>query len=346
MRKIVEDPEEPFVFPDGVTGPFEPVTPSDIDWFNSLLADEIDSALTSSIRCCDRCFDDFEALWPGTTFRNLEFQHGFMLVEYAVGQSRLPDVYTRAQIATLRHFVRCPRCSQYARTWIWVHEHAAADALEGQIEQVGTLARRTPFLVLEDAFARRVLAEVKGLGLTAVPQTLPCPLYRARAKAQMDRGPARLMAVGDFGPPPEELVVEGRFNHAGLPMLYLADSIATTVAEIGAPGEQFYVAALDIAGEYKILDLIVEDPDSPEWELLGVIAASALMAAPRTGKGWVRKEYIFTRFVADCAIAAGFDGIRYGSTKHSLGFNYVLLSPPMDISTVAALAKVNMVVAQ
>ena len=128
-------------------------------------------------------------------------------------------------------------------------------------------------------------------------------------------------------------------------MLYLADSIATTIAEIGAAGEEFYVAALEIQGNYRILDLIVEDLDEPERELLGAIAASALMAAPRTGEGWVKKEYVFTRFVADCAIAAGFDGIRYGSTKRGTGLNYVLLAPPKDISAIATLTKVEVIVA-
>lgn len=328
-----------------IMGPFEPVTESEIDWFNSVLADEIDSAFSSSIRCCDGCFEGFNANWPGTTYRNMEFQRGAMAVDLLVTQSRLPSLYTPAEIATFRHFIRCPRCDNFVRDWIWIHEHAAADRLEPEIKRLAALAKRTPFLLLEDRFARQVLANIKRLGEEATAQPLARPLYRARVKDQIKSDQVGQVLAKEFGAPPGEFVVEGRFNHAGLPVLYLADSIATTVAEIGAPGHEFYVAALDLSGNFKILDLVVEEPDEPDWELLGVIATSALIAAPRTGKGWVKDEYIFTRFVADCAIAAGFDGIRYGSTKLHTGCNYVLLGPPKDITTVAAVTKIELIVA-
>lgn len=326
-------------------GPFKPVTAAEIDWFNDMLANEIDSAFASSIRCCDGCFDDFSAHWPGTTFRNFDFQRGAIPVDLAVTQSRLPSIYSSAEICTFLYFVRCSRCGEFARNWIWIHECAAADEIEKEIERVSLIVRRTPFLVLEDPFAQSVLAEIKRLGTTVAAQPLPCLLYRARGKVQIGPRPTEQVPIEEFGAPPAECVAEGRFNHAGMPMLYLADSMATTVAEIGAPSQEFYVATLEIAGNYKVLDLIVDDPDEAGWELLGAIAASALVAAPRTGTGWVKKEYVFTRFVADCAIAAGFDCIRYGSTKHSTGSNFVLLLPPKDISTIATLKAVEIDVA-
>jgi hypothetical protein len=337
------DEDAPRFLPEGVTGPFVPVTEWELDMLNSLLSDEFDSAFTSSIRCCDGCFDDFSARWPGTALRNMEFQKGAMMVDLAVSQSRLLGPYSPAEISTLKHFVRCPRCLDYVRGWIWIHEHAAADALESEIEGLGALARTTPFLILDDPFARRVLEEIRTRGAATPAAPLPRPLYRARALAQIGLGPAHRVPIGAFGAPPAELVAEGRFNHAGLPMLYLADSVATTIAEVGMTGDEYYVAALEVTGDYKMLDLVVAEPDEPEWELLGAIAASALVAAPRRGTGWVRKEYIFTRFVADCAIDAGFDCIRYGSTKSDVGLNYVLLRPPADIATVAALACITLI---
>jgi hypothetical protein len=48
---------------------------------------------------------------------------------------------------------------------------------------------------------------------------------------------------------------------------------------------------------------------------LAVLAYSALTSAPRHGDGWSRAEYVFSRFVADCARHAGFDAIRYPSTR-------------------------------
>ncbi len=76
-----------------------------------------------------------------------------------------------------------------------------------------------------------------------------------------------------------------------------------------------------------------------------MIAASALTAAARTGAGWVKKKYIFARFVADYVLAAGFDGIHYGATKHGVGCNYVLLAAPGDISAVAAMPRIEPIVA-
>lgn len=334
---------EKVFLPNGIMGPFRPVTAYEIEQFNDMLADEIDSAHSSSIRCCGRCVDDFSARWPGTTFRNMDFQRGAIPVDLAVNQSRLPAFYTPIEICTFLHFVKCPRCGEFVQDWIWIHEHSAADRLDQEIERVRNVVQRTPFLVLEDPFAQRVLAEIKRLGAKVAGEPLRGPLYRARDKAQIGPGPANLVPIREFGVPPAEKVTEGRFNHAWLPMLYLADSVATSIAEIGMQGREFYVATLDIIGDYKILDLIVEDPDDPEQELLGVIAASALVAMPRAGTGWIKKEYIFTRFVADCAIAAGFDVIRYGSTKHNIGCNYVLLTPPKEISTISTLTKVDLI---
>ncbi|MQW72042.1 RES domain-containing protein [Sinorhizobium medicae] len=57
------------------------------------------------------------------------------------------------------------------------------------------------------------------------------------------------------------------------------------------------------------------------------MANSVLVAAPRIDRGWLRPEYVFSRFVADCAKSAGFEAIRYASTKSGDGENYVLLSP-------------------
>ena len=161
MTKVVVDASnEPTFRPDDVIGPFLALTERDIDFFNSLLADEIDSAFSSSIRCCDGCFDDFQARFPGTAFRNSEFQEGSMPVDLAVTQSRLPGGYNPAEISTLKHFVRCPRCFAFVKGWIWIHEHAAADDLADELEHIEHIARRTPFLILDDPFARRVLDDI------------------------------------------------------------------------------------------------------------------------------------------------------------------------------------------
>jgi RES domain-containing protein len=324
-------------------GPFKPMSTEEIAQFNDALAVEIDSALTSSIRCCDRCFDAFEAQWPGTAFRDMKFQRGSLPVDLLVTQSRLPNFYDPAELSTLRHFVRCPRCDQFVRGMVWIHEHEAADQFEDDIGRVGQLGERTPFLVLGDPFAVRVLAEIRRLGSVATARPLPSDVFRARDVDQLGEQPPASLEIEVFGAPPAAYASEGRYNHAGLPMLYLSDEVATTVAEIGASGKRFYVARLELAGTYRILDLIVEDPEDPANELLSALAVSALVAAPRAGDGRFTKEYVFTRFVADCALSAGFDGIRYGSTRHDAGCNYVLFAPPERMSDVAVLKGVELI---
>ena len=93
----------------------------------------------------------------------------------------------------------------------------------------------------------------------------------------------------------------------------------------------------------KILDLIDADGDAVDSELFNALANSALLIAPRTGEGWVKRQYLFSRFVADCARSAGFDAIRYGSTKDRNGVNYVILSPPEDLATLMRLDGVSQI---
>ncbi|WP_366932168.1 RES domain-containing protein [Mesorhizobium sp.] len=66
------------------------------------------------------------------------------------------------------------------------------------------------------------------------------------------------------------------------------------------------------------------DEDAPGFELTAPLAASALLAAPRNREGCHKRQYVFSRFVADCARAAGYEAIRYASTKNVDGTNVVI----------------------
>lgn len=339
MRKFTQSPEagQSIAVPAGLYGPYLPVTTHEVDCFNDWLPEELDSSFGSSIRCCDRCFDDFETLWPATALRNELFWSGCTSVETIFEQSRLADLYNDAEISTLRRFVVCPRCGQYSRDELWLHEDYAAAKFEQDIARIASVARRTPFLLLNDGFCRTLLDLVRKLGRSAVPEHLPRPLFRARSRSAFGTADPYRLPLADFGPPPAELVGEGRFNHAGLPMLYLADGAETALLEVGRVAEEICLATLAIAGDYKVLDLVSVDPDEEERELLAAVSASALVGAPRTGSGWVKKEYAFTRFIADCALDSGFDFIRYGSTRSVTGSNYVMLSPPAALSPIVSL---------
>jgi hypothetical protein len=63
-----------------------------------------------------------------------------------------------------------------------------------------------------------------------------------------------------------------------------------------------------------------------EQDLLESVSASSLMSAPVRDEGWHRPEYVFTRFVADCARIAGFDSIKYPSSRSHKGHNLVIVA--------------------
>jgi hypothetical protein len=327
------------VMPAEVIGPFLPISKDDVDVFNDRLSDEIDSWFASSVCCCDYCYDDFKAHWPDVAFREMEFQTQSSETDSLVEGTRLPDIYSPAEISTLKRLICCPRCFNYDSPILWIYEHRFSDAgdMERSIDELLTLGRNTPFLLLEHSFAQRVLAEIRALSSLVTPSPIQIPLYRARHSDDVNKLSQQPSDLETYGPPPAEFVGEGRFNHAGSTMLYLASSAETAAAELGNPGELCFVGELKLRGPLRLLDLADIDETAPEHELLHALARSALLAAPRTGEGWVKRQYIFSRFVADCARSAKFDAIRYGSIKHLDGANYVLLRPPKDISTIASL---------
>jgi len=72
------------------------------------------------------------------------------------------------------------------------------------------------------------------------------------------------------------------------------------------------------------LDLLEFGDDSDG--ILNAAAWSSLMSSPAEGEGWYKPHYVFTRFIADCAISAGFDAIKYPSVRYGQKCNIVLLN--------------------
>jgi hypothetical protein len=329
------DPQIPF----GIVGPHLAVTKGDIEIFNDILSDEVDSAFSSTICCCDFCYDDFKLHWPDVAFREMDFQTQSMESWWFLEYSRMIELYSPAEMSTLRHFVACLRCGRFDSWNLWLYEHLFSDSdeIEEAIDELLILGSRTPFLMLEHPFARRVRDQIREMVASASRRSVSEPLFRARTAADVARLGQIPADLGTYAPPPAAYVGEGRFNHAGSPMLYAASSVTVAAAELGRPGDLAYVGELCIASELLVLDLVDLEEGTTGFELMKALASSALMLAPNTGDGWLKRQYIFSRFVADCARAAGFDAIRYGSTKHVSGSNIVVLEPPDDFSTLATL---------
>lgn len=328
----------PFVF-----GPFLPVCEQDVDAFNDAFSDELDSAFASSIGCCDFCYADFRERWPDVTFRRDGSEMVSIDTLWAVDEARLDGVWWPAEYSTLRRLVKCPRCGSYAPANIYLFEHRISDveAVEESIASLSKLGAATPFLILEHPFAQTVLAAIRAEALRVSAGVLDRSLYRARRASDVRKLGQDPADPATYGPAPAPHTGEGRFNHAGAPMIYLANMEAVAAAELGVPGEDCLVGRATLLAPLKILDLIDADGDAVEPELFNALANSALLMAPRTGEGWVKRQYVFSRFLADCARSAGFDAIRYGSTKDPKGVNYVILTPPEDLAALMRLEAVT-----
>lgn len=342
-RKLTDGNDDQTIVPDGADSSYLPVSAFDIDTFNDILAEEIDSDFTSSICCCDDCYEDFARRWPGVQMHDVEFQTNAMSVDYCVEQSRLVQLYTAAELRTLQRFVVCPRCGTYVRNSIHIFEHPfdRVEEIEESIDELASIGSSTPFLLLEHPFAQNILEAVRDLSADTAPKLMPGTFFRARKSADIAKQGQSVSDVATFGPAPPGVIGEGRFNHAGAPMIYLATTLETALLEIGTLSELFSVAELALDGEYQILDLVELDDSSDARIPILAMANSVLVAAPRIDRGWLRPEYVFSRFVADCAKSAGFDAIRYASTKSGDGENYVLLSPKSDLRSYLRLISVQ-----
>jgi RES domain-containing protein len=191
----------------------------------------------------------------------------------------------------------------------------------GPIPLQTDIAAATPFLVLDHPFARRVL-EVLRRRARFVPQLqLAKSMFRGRTN------PAASLP-SEFEMPPPRLVAEGRYNHAGRPALYLASSAETCLYELRQPGGPAFVAEIRVIRPLRVLDLnTAEEGDDDDSRVLAAVTFSSLLSAPANDEGWAKPEYVFSRFVADCATAAGFDALLYPSTRVESGHNLVVLRP-------------------
>ncbi|MDW9698028.1 RES domain-containing protein [Sinorhizobium meliloti] len=68
---------------------------------------------------------------------------------------------------------------------------------------------------------------------------MPGTFFRARKSADIAKLGQSLSDVATFGPAPPDVIGEGRFNHAGAPMIYLATTLETALLEIGTLSELF-----------------------------------------------------------------------------------------------------------
>jgi len=298
---------------------------NDQDWFEERFNMELDKWFTADIACCDECYDRFVSYWPIAYLKDVEFQSSGIDLESFYEGSRLRDEYSKDEYLQRAYDMGCPVCHEPLQTNIWPYllPNTPTEDFEEDAEAIAAIAKRTPFLVLTHPFAEDVRNEIRSE--SSEPEVIGAGtrMYRGR----IDNG----IAAYDFenlASAPAHLCKEGRYNHAGHSVLYLASDAATCLAEVDSTGGPVAVAEFDIETDLKVLRLdLARGLYSIRNDVLGALIFSSLASKPATGTGYSKPEYVFSRFVADCCVDAGFDAISYPSTKPVSGYNLAILNP-------------------
>ena len=290
-----------------------------LDLLIEAIETDVDAWVNSSIACCDLCYDDFVSKWPLAHHREATLQINSIDIQaFYSGSRHVGEEFEEAEFLRLWAFVACPRCAEHMGGNIFPFEFPFSEAgfFEEAFRELGELARNTPFLVLTSSVARDIFEEVKKTCSKLSAGTLYKRLYRGRCIENP--------TFDDFNAPPAAVVREGRYNHAGRPVLYLASDERTCWEECRKPKSKFFILEFSVQTSLLLLNLADFEELS---RLLSALTYSNLMSSPMDSDGWKRPEYVLTRFVADCARAAGVDGIVYPSSRDSSGDNIVLLDP-------------------
>ena len=297
-----------------------------INVFCGCFYDELESWFSADIICCTNCFNDFKEKWPGIYSRDLDFQCNTIGVNEFYSGSRINWFYSKEQYDYLLKYIKCPRCDSPITDLIYPYNFPFDwdITFEEDIEEIEDMAKNTPFLLLSHPLAKRtfdtILQMSKQKHVTKIRQTY----FRARVYEENDgNGNRKIYNESDFTPPPKEKVREGRYNHAGHPVLYLGDTPDTCFSELRKPEEGIMYAEIEISESIKVLDLL--ESDDQDDNIINMIKWSSIIQSPKEGEGWDNPHYTFTRFIADCALFAGFHAIKYPSVRLHKGHNLVIL---------------------
>lgn len=296
-----------------------------------------ESWFSADIVCCSECIDDFLKIWPYLYEFNLgEFQRNCIGMDEIFYGSRLRDVYSYNIFCSLLANIKCPRCGMPVGDHVYPYNFPfAIDDIrhfESEIKEVAIIARRTPFLLLRHDLARRVLDVIKALGMSAEINELACPVWRGRSYSA-----DASYSADDFKFPPSHIVKDGRYNHTGIPVLYVGNSVETCFYELRQ--RPCVVAQLISNEKIKILDLscFFRGPGESA-SLINALVYSSLLSAKNNSTDRYNQEYIFSRFVADCARDAGFDAIKYPSTRiFKENYNIVILNAAWNFDVTSAI---------
>jgi RES domain-containing protein len=280
---------------------------------------DVESWFSTSVACCDACIDGYIAAWPNAYRHDESFQRNKMSFSaFYDGSKRVRDAFAKDEFNRLLPYVACPRCLQSIGSTLYPYElpFGVPEDWEAKQKSLADRAANTPFLLLEEPFAEEIYDDLKKACSEIKLSSLPVDLFRGRTCSTHPNDEA-------FLPPPAQKTREGRYNHAGIPVLYLASSRLTCWRECRQPRSNFYVCRISVNTSMKIIDLAKSDGLNPALQAL---IFSSLMSAPSSDdSGWHQPQYVLTRFVADCVKANGVHGIMYPSVRCGEGNNLAIV---------------------
>lgn len=308
---------------------------AELNAFEEYFYRDLEKGFGADIACCDSCHDEFLQTWPYAAHADsCQFHQGGIDLDTFYSGSYLRDEYSKTDFDRLICKLNCPRCGNPLVGCIWAYNFPfdVPDAIERTIREIGEVARTTPFLLLQHDFCKQILASVRALAATLPRHRLNHPVYRARSEVN---GPIEA-GIEAFDFPPARSVQEGRFNHAGHPVLYLGSDVETCHAELR--NSPCLVLEFELLEELRILDLIdpytLDSSSFADADLLNCLVYSSLVSARQENAGWHRPHYVVSRFIADCARTSGIDAIRYPSTRRSAGnFNLAIVNSELRLAS-------------
>ena len=246
---------------------------------------------------------------------------------------------------------RCGECgnsiADESEIWVWSEAEVefrarvarARERYEPRLSEFRDFLAKHPYLGATHKTGRALIGAVrKAEGIRVGGRWWRCIKERATT-----------LVPDDFRAPHEEQehpIHEGRFNHAGQPHWYLADSLDTGIAEVldGEPGVVF-AQQFELEQVENVLDLWIPHDQEPVSSLDGSLMALALVLSHANlyerverRKAW-KPGYLLPRFIMDAAKRAGFAGVRYSSVRAFQGANLVLFNREAPAKFVGAIER-------
>jgi hypothetical protein len=179
-----------------------------------------------------------------------------------------------------------------------------------QYKQFHQYLEQFPMLGLQNQLGGELFREVANFPKITIENRIG---FRAR------RGDAEVKTSDDMMPPPIEVgISEGRYNHFGQRVFYIANSENGAANEVLEAEGVVWMQKFKIIKVNNILDVTLGSFEElySSYPLLsfGILFAELLNDRVERKQGW-KPEYFIPRFIADCVKFYGFTGIKYKSTR-------------------------------